>query len=306
MDDLSGIDGAPAPRKTAKDFPQELLELYDFYAHGRIDRREFLDRAAKFAVGGVTALALLRQLSPDYALARQVAPDDPAIETSRITYDSPNGHGTVNAYLVRPAGSTGKLPAVLVIHENRGLNPYIEDVARRMAKAGFMALAPDGLTSVGGYPGDDDRGRELQRTVDATKLLNDFFAGFEHLVARDDSTGKVGAVGFCYGGGVVNALAVAYPELGAGVPFYGRQAPLDGVSSIEAPLQLHYAGLDERINTGWPAYEAALQQHGKSYEVHFYPGANHGFHNDTTPRYDETAAKLAEERTIAFFRKHLI
>lgn len=306
MDDLSGIDGAPAPRKTAKDFPQELLELYDFYAHGRIDRREFLDRAAKFAVGGVTALALLRQLSPDYALARQVAPDDPAIETSRITYDSPNGHGTVNAYLVHPAGSTGKLPAVLVIHENRGLNPYIEDVARRMAKAGFMALAPDGLTSVGGYPGDDDRGRELQRTVDATKLLNDFFAGFEHLVARDDSTGKVGAVGFCYGGGVVNALAVAYPELGAGVPFYGRQAPLDGVSSIEAPLQLHYAGLDERINTGWPAYEAALQQHGKSYEVHFYPGANHGFHNDTTPRYDETAAKLAEERTIAFFRKHLI
>ncbi|WP_067217867.1 YghX family hydrolase [Stappia indica] len=305
MDDLSGIDGAPAPRKTAKDFPQELLELYDFYAHGRIDRREFLDRAAKFAVGGVTALALLRQLSPDYALARQVAPDDPAIETSRITYDSPNGHGTVNAYLVRPAGSTGKLPAVLVIHENRGLNPYIEDVARRMAKAGFMALAPDGLTSVGGYPGDDDRGRELQRTVDATRLLNDFFAGFEHLVARDDSTGKVGAVGFCYGGGVVNALAVAYPELGAGVPFYGRQAPLDGVSSIEAPLQLHYAGLDERINTGWPAYEAALQQHGKSYEVHFYPGANHGFHNDTTPRYDETAAKLAEERTIAFFRKHL-
>lgn len=306
MDDLSGIDGAPARRKTAKDFPQELLELYDFYAHGRIDRREFLDRAAKFAVGGVTALALLRQLSPDYALARQVAPDDPAIQTSRIAYPSPNGHGSVDAYLVRPAGITGKLPAVLVIHENRGLNPYIEDVARRMAKAGFMALAPDGLSSVGGYPGDDDRGRELQRTVDATKLLNDFFAGFEHLAARDDSTGKVGAIGFCYGGGVVNALAVAYPELGAGVAFYGRQAPIDGVSSIEAPLQLHYASLDERINTGWPAYEAALQQHGKSYEVHFYPGANHGFHNDTTPRYDETAAKLAEERTIAFFRKHLI
>lgn len=306
MDDLSVIDGAPARRKTAKDFPQELLELYDFYAHGRIDRREFLDRAAKFAVGGVTALALLQQLSPDYALARQVAPDDPAIETSRIAYASPNGHGTVNAYLVRPAGVAERLPAVLVIHENRGLNPYIEDVARRMAKAGFMALAPDGLTSLGGYPGDDDRGRELQRTVDATKLLNDFFAGFEHLAARDDSTGKVGAVGFCYGGGVVNALAVAYPELGAGVPFYGRQAPIDGVPSIEAPLQLHYAGLDERINTGWPAYEAALQQHGKSYEVHFYPGVNHGFHNDTTPRYDEAAARLAEDRTIAFFRKHLM
>ena len=239
------------------------------------------------------------------ALAQQVAPDDPAIETARITYPSPNGHGEVNAYLVRPAGVTGKLPAVLVIHENRGLNPYIEDVARRMAKAGFMAMAPDGLTSVGGYPGNDDQGRELQRSVDATKLLNDFFAGFEHLAARDDATGKVGAVGFCYGGGVVNAIAVAYPELAAGAPFYGRQASAEDVPAIKAPLQLHYAALDDRINAGWPAYEAALKAHDKTYEVHIYPGVNHGFHNDTTPRYDETAAKLAEERTIAFFREHL-
>ncbi|WP_417770236.1 YghX family hydrolase [Stappia sp.] len=309
MDDVGTTAGSadvtrPA-RKTAKDFPQELLELYDFYAHGRIDRREFLDRAAKYTVGGVTALALLQQLSPNYALAQQVAPDDPAIETSRITYPSPNGHGEVNAYLVRPAGVSEKLPAVLVIHENRGLNPYIEDVARRMAKAGFMAMAPDGLSSVGGYPGNDDQGRELQRSVDATKLLNDFFAGFEHLAARDDATGKVGAVGFCYGGGVVNAIAVAYPELAAGAPFYGRQASADDVPAIEAPLQLHYAALDDRINAGWPAYEAALKAHGKSYEAHIYPGVNHGFHNDTTPRYDETAAKLAEERVLAFFGEHL-
>ncbi len=198
---------SPVPRKTAKDFPQELLDLYDFYAHGKITKRDFLDRAGKFAVGGLTAAMLLNQLSPDYALAQQVQPDDPDIETARITYPSPNGHGEVNGYLVKPAGVTGKLPAILVIHENRGLNPYIEDVARRMAKAGFLALAPDGLTSVGGYPGNDDEGRTLQRTVDGTKLMNDFFAGFEFLLNHDDSTGKVGAVGFCYGGGVVTAPA---------------------------------------------------------------------------------------------------
>ena len=212
----------PGLRKTAKDFPQELLDLYDFYAHGKMTKREFLDKAGKFAVGGITASVLLGQLAPNYALAQQVAPDDNDITTERMTYQSPNGNGDVNGYLVKPAGVVGKLPAVLVIHENRGLNPYIEDVARRMAKAGFMALAPDGLTSVGGYPGSDDKGRELQRTVDRGKLLNDFFAGFEHLLGREDSTGKVGAVGFCYGGGVVNAISVAYPELSAGVPFYGR------------------------------------------------------------------------------------
>jgi carboxymethylenebutenolidase len=298
-------DLTPIRRKTAKDFPQELLDLYDYYAHGKITKREFLDRAAKFAIGGVTAAVLLNQLSPDYALAQQVPADDPAIETSRVTYPSPNGNGDVNAYLVRPAGVTGKLPAVLVIHENRGLNPYIEDVARRMGKAGFMALAPDGLTSVGGYPGTDEKGRELQRTVDREKLLNDFFAGFEYVSAREDCTGKVGAVGFCYGGGVVNAIAVAYPELAAGVPFYGRQPAPEDAAAIEAPLLLQYAGLDERINEGWPAYEAALKAAGKTYTAHIYPDVNHGFHNDTTPRYDAEAAKLAEERTIAFFKEHL-
>ena len=292
-------------RKTAKDFPQELLELYDYYVHGRITKREFLDRAAKFAMGGVTAAALLQQLSPDYALAQQVAPDDPAIATSRITYDSPNGNGKVNAYLVRPAGGAEKLAAVLVVHENRGLNPYIEDVARRLGKAGFMAMAPDGLTSVGGYPGNDEKGRELQKQVDPKKLMNDFFAGFEYLLKRDDSTGKVGAVGFCYGGGVVNAIAVAYPELAAGVPFYGRQPPVGDVPAIKAPLLLHYAGLDEGINAGWPAFEAALKANGKTYTAYVYPNVNHGFHNDTTPRYDAAAAKLAEERTIAFFKEHL-
>ena len=296
----------PVRRMTAKDFPQELLDLYDFYAHGKITKREFLNGAAKFAVGGVTAAVLLQQLSPNYALAQQVAADDPDIVTERITYPSPNGHGEVNAYLVKPAGATGKLPAVLVIHENRGLNPYIEDVTRRLGKAGFMTMAPDGLTSVGGYPGSDDKGRELQQTVDSTKLMNDFFAGFEFLLNHDDSTGKVGAVGFCYGGGVVNAIAVAYPELAAGVPFYGRQPDPADVSKIEAPLLLQYAELDERINAGWPAYEEALKANNKTYEAHMYPGVNHGFHNDTTPRYDEAAASLAEDRTIAFFKEHLM
>jgi carboxymethylenebutenolidase len=249
---------------------------------------------------------LLGELSPNYALAQQVAPDDADIESSRITYPSPNGHGEINAYLVRPAGAEGNLPGVLVIHENRGLNPYIEDVARRMAKAGFMALAPDGLTPVGGYPGNDDEGRALQKTVDGEKLMNDFFAAFEYLKAREDCTGKVGAVGFCYGGGVVNALAVAYPELAAGVPFYGRQPAAADVSFIEAPLLIQLAELDERINAGWPEYEAALKAAGKDYEVHIYPATNHGFHNDTTPRYDAEAAKLAEERTIAFFKQHLM
>jgi carboxymethylenebutenolidase len=295
----------PVRRKTAKDFPQELLDLYDFYAHGKITKREFLDRAGKFAIGGLTAAALLNQLSPNYAFAQQVAADDPEIETSRISYPSPNGHGEVNGYLVKPAGATGKLPGVLVIHENRGLNPYIEDVARRMAKAGFVALAPDGLTSVGGYPGNDDEGRALQKTVDGTKLMNDFFAGFEFLLAHADTTDKVGAVGFCYGGGVVNAIAVAYPELGAGVPFYGRQPSASDVPAIQAPLLLHYGALDERINAGWPAYEEALKANGKTYEAFIYEGANHGFHNDTTPRYDEKQAKLAEQRTVAFFKRYL-
>ena len=295
----------PTQRMTAKDFDQELLELYDYYAHGQITKREFLDRAAKFAVGGLTAAALLNMMSPNYALAQQVNFNDEDILPEYITYPSPNGHGEVRAYLVKPANLSGPAPAIVVVHENRGLNPYIEDVARRVAKAGFIALAPDGLTSVGGYPGNDAEGRELQQTVDGEKLMNDFFAAYEFLADHSDTTGKVGCVGFCYGGGVCNAMAVAYPELGASVPFYGRQANAADVPKIQAPLLIHYAELDERINEGWPAYEAALKEHGKTYTAHIYPGVNHGFHNDSTPRYDEAAAELAWDRTIAFFNEHL-
>ena len=291
-------------RLTAKDFAPELLELYDYYAHGQINRREFLDRAALLTLGG-TALSLLTALSPNYALAEQVSFTDPAIVAEYVMYPSPNGNGQVRGYLVRPAKVEGKLPAVVVVHENRGLNPYIEDVARRLAKAGFIALAPDGLTSVGGYPGNDEQGLALQQKVDPTRLMNDFFAAVEWLMHHDASTGKVGITGFCYGGGVANAAAVAYPELGAAVSFYGRQPGADEVSRIQAPLMLHYAGLDTRINEGWPAFEQALKANGKVYEAHVYPGVNHGFHNDSTPRYDEAAATLAWDRTLACFGKYL-
>lgn len=292
-------------RMTAKDFSPELLELYDFYAHGRISKREFLEKAGRYTVGGLTAAAILGMMSPNYALAMQVAADDPGIVGETITYPSPNGNGEVKGYLVRPAGATGKLPGVVVVHENRGLNPYIEDVARRLAKAGFLALAPDGLTSVGGYPGNDEAGRDLQAKVDPTKLMNDFFAAVEWLMASDQSTGRVGIIGFCYGGGVANAAAVAYPELAAAVPFYGRQPDAADVARVKAPLLIHYAGLDERVNAGWPAYEAALQAAGTRYEAFIYEGVNHGFHNDSTPRYDEAAATLAWDRTIAFLRANL-
>lgn len=292
-------------RMTAKDFDQELLDLYDFYAHGKITKRQFLDRAGKFAVGGLSAIALLNMLSPNYALAQQVSFNDPDIHADYITYPSPNGTGDVRGYLVRPAGVDEPLPAVLVIHENRGLNPYIEDVARRLAKAGFMALAPDGLTSVGGYPGNDADGRELQKTVDRVELMNDFFKGFEYLLNREDCTGKVGAVGFCYGGGVVSAIAVAYPELAAGVPFYGRQPAAEDVAKIQAPLLVQMGELDERINAGWPDFEAALQSNDKVYEAYIYENANHGFHNDSTPRYDEEMANLAWDRTIDWFNTYL-
>ena len=294
-------------RLTARDFDPELLELYDYYAHGMMSKREFLNRAGKFAVGGVTAVALLNMLSPTYAFAEQVSFNDPDIKAEFVEYDSPDGNGTVRAYLVKPtkAGIAEKLPAVLVVHENRGLNPYIKDVARRVAKSGFMALAPDGLTSVGGYPGNDDDGKALQKTVDRAKLMNDFFAGYEHLVGRNDSTGKVGCVGFCYGGGVCNALAVAYPELSASVPYYGRQAKAEDVPRIQAPLLLHYGELDKRVNAGRPAYEAALKANNKTYTAHIYENANHGFHNDSTPRYDEKMAALSWQRTIDFFNQHL-
>jgi carboxymethylenebutenolidase len=292
-------------RLTAKDFPQELLELYDFYAHGKITKREFFDRAAKFAVGGVTAAALLSSLSPNYALAQQVSFTDPDIVAEYITYPSPNGNGEVRGYLARPAKASGRVAGVVVVHENRGLNPYIEDVARRIAKAGFVALAPDGLTSQGGYPGNDEKGSELQRKVDPEKLMNDFFAAIEFLMQSGLTTGKVGITGFCYGGGVANAAAVAYPELGAAVPFYGRQPRAEDVPRIKAPLLLHYGELDTNVNQGWPAYEAALKAAGKTYEAYIYPGANHGFHNDSTPRYDEAAAKLAWDRTIDWFKHYL-
>lgn len=294
-----------APRKRASDFDPRLLEIFDGYVHGDISKREFLRGAGKLAAIGVTGAMVLDQLKPDYALAQQVAPDDPAITTQRISYPSPKGHGDIDGLMARPAKADGKLPAVLVIHENRGLNPYIEDVARRAAKAGYLALAPDGLTPVGGYPGNDDDGRTMQRSLDRAKLMEDFFAAFEFLRDHQDSTGKVGAVGFCYGGGVCNALAVAYPDLAASVPFYGRQAATEDVPSINAPLLIHYAGEDSRINAGWPEYKAALDSNDKDYQVHFYDGVGHGFHNDSTPRYDEAAAKLAWERTLAFFAEHL-
>ncbi len=293
------------PRKRANDFDPHLLELFDGYVHGKMSKRAFLDHAAKYAVGGVTAAALFDSLKPNYALAQQVAPDDLEIVTEVVEYPSPEGHGTVRGLMARPAAGTGALPAVLVVHENRGLNPYIEDVVRRLGKAGYLALGPDGLTSLGGHPGDDERGREMQSSLDEAKLMEDFFAGYEFLAAHDRSTGRVGAVGFCYGGGACNALPVAYPTLSAAVPFYGRQPADEDVAAIEAPLQLHYAGLDERVNAGWLEFEAALEANGKTYEAYFYPGANHGFHNDTTPRYDAEAAELAWSRTLEFFERNL-
>lgn len=292
-------------RLTAKDFPQELLDYYDYYAHGKINKREFLQLAGKYAVGGMTALALFNLLKPDYARATQVAFTDPDIHAEYITYPSPNGHGEVRGYLVKPANASAKSPAVVVVHENRGLNPYIEDVARRVAKAGYIALAPDGLSSVGGYPGNDDEGRALQQKVDPTKLMNDFFAAIEFMQQHPEASGKVGITGFCYGGGVANAAAVAYPELACAVPFYGRQPPAAEVAKIRAPLLLHYAGLDKNINEGWPAYEKALKAEKKIYQAWIYESVNHGFHNDSTPRYDQAAAELAWRRTLDWFEKYL-
>ncbi len=292
-------------RKRASDFHPRILEIFDGYVHGKMSKREFIAQAGRYTTAGVTGAMILEQLQPNYAWAQQVAADDPEIETQVIEYESPEGHGTIRALMARPAGATGPLPAVLVIHENRGLNPYIEDVVRRTAKAGYLALGPDGLTPLGGYPGTDEAGREMQSQIDAAQLMEDFFAAFEFLRDHEDSTGRVGCVGFCYGGGVCNALAVAYPDLAASVPFYGRQPTASDVPQIQAPLMIHYAGLDERINAGWEEYGVALEENGKAFSVHFYPDVNHGFHNDTTPRYDEAAATLAWDRTLAFFDTHL-
>lgn len=294
-------------RKTANEFPQELLDLFDTYVHGQIDRRAFLAGAQKFATGGLTAMAIWESLRPNYAWAQQVPKDDARIKTETATVPSPQGNGTIKGYLVHPVSKTEKkFPGVLVIHENRGLNPYIEDVARRLGTEGYMAFAPDGLTSVGGYPGDDEKGGAAFRTVDRQKMSEDFIAAAKWLKARPDCTGKIGAVGFCYGGGIVNMLAVKLgSDLAAGVPFYGAQPPVEDVPKIKAPLMLQYAGLDTRINGGWPAYEAALKANHVPYEGFIYEGANHGFHNDTTPRYDEKSAKLAWKRTLDFFAKYL-
>jgi carboxymethylenebutenolidase len=293
-------------RERAQDFDQELLDLYDDYAHGRLSRRDFARRATAFAVGGITVEALLERLSPNYALAQQVKPDDARINTETITYESPKGGGKMRGLLARPKAEDAKFPAVLVIHENRGLNPYIEDVARRLAVQGFLALAPDALTPLGGYPGNDDEGRAMQAKRNPAQMIEDFIAAAEALKAHPKSNGKVGAVGFCYGGGVVNTLAFRIPKtIAAGVPFYGRQPSADNVPEIEAPLLIHYAGLDTRVNEGWPAFERALKASNKKYEAFIYPNVNHGFHNDTTPRYDKQAAGLAWTRTIEFFKEHL-
>ncbi|MGE0404966.1 MAG: YghX family hydrolase [Candidatus Korobacteraceae bacterium] len=292
-------------RKTAANFDPELLKLFDLYVHGGVSRREFLDKAARFAVGGLTAAALLESLSPNYAWAEQVPKDDARIRGEYIHYESPKGQGKMKAYFVAPAKPSSKLPGVVVIHENRGLNPYIEDVARRLAVAGFLAMAPDALTPLGGYPGDDDKGREMQSKLDGAKMIEDFIAAGNQLKSRPECSGKIGAVGFCYGGGVVNTMAVRMPDLAAGVPFYGRQPDAADVPKIKAALLIHYAGNDERINAGWPAYEAALKAAGVKYSGFIYDGVNHGFHNDTTPRFDQAAATLAWDRTIEFFNKTL-
>ena len=291
-------------RKTASDFDPELLILFDAYVHGAIDRRGFLDRARKFAVGGMTAAMLLDTLNPKFAEAQQVSPDDKRLETSSVEYPSPQGNTTMRGYLARPA-KAGRLPSILVVHENRGLNPHIEDIARRLALDNFMAFAPDALFPIGGYPGDEDKARELFRTLDQTKTREDFVAAANYLRTRPDSTGRLGAVGFCYGGGIVNMLATRVPELAAGVPFYGGPAPTADVPKIKAALMLQFAENDDRVNAAWPEYKSALEAAGVPHEAHVYPGTQHGFNNDTTPRYDEKAAGLAWTRTVAFFNKHL-
>jgi carboxymethylenebutenolidase len=292
-------------RKKASDFPQEVLNLFDGYVHGRMNRRDFLDQAAKYAVGGMTAAAMLESLKPNFAWAEQVAKDDKRIHTERLDYDSPNGSGKMRGYFARPAKVAGKTPGVLVIHENRGLNPYIEDVARRLAVEGYIAFAPDALAPLGGYPGDEDKAREMFAKQDGKKRIEDLVTGASVLKGRAEFNGKMGAVGFCFGGGICNLLAVRLPDLAASVPFYGVQPPAADVPKIKAALLIHYAEHDERIDSGWPAYETALKENKVRYETHFYPGTQHGFHNDTTPRYDEAAAKLAWSRTLAHFKKHL-
>ena len=290
---------------TSKDFDPRILKLFDGYVHGKLSRRDFLERAAGFTTAGVTAASILTALSPDYALAQQVDPDDASIRTSYKKYASPRGAGVMQGYFARPAVIDHKLPGVVVVHENRGLNPYIEDVARRLAVAGFIAFAPDALFPLGGYPGNDDDGRTMQRERDSREMVEDFSAALDFLQEHPDSSGKVGITGFCFGGGVVMRLAVERPDLGAGVAFYGRHPSGSDAASVTAPLMIHHGELDERVNASWPEFRDGLDEAGKVYEHHVYEDANHGFHNDTTPRFDKEAADLAWERTIAFFSRHL-
>jgi carboxymethylenebutenolidase len=292
-------------RKKASDYPPEVLKLFDGYVHGAISRRQFLDRAAKFAVGGFTAAAMLESLQPNFAWAQQVPKTDSRIHAEYLTYPSPQGSGTMRGYFARPAAGGGKRPGVVVVHENRGLNPYIEDVARRLAVENYVAFAPDALTPVGGYPGDEDKARDLFAKLDDRKRMEDLLGAVPFLAVRAECNGSVGAVGFCFGGTTVNQMAVRFPDLDAAVPFYGRQPSAADTPKIKAPLLIHYAGEDQNINAGWPAWKEALDKAAVKYREFTYPGTQHGFHNDTTPRYDEGAAKLAWSRTLAFFKENL-
>jgi len=285
---------------------QEVFDLYDDYAHNRIDRRQFINKLSAYAIGGITVASLLSFIMPNYKDTLQIKSDDPRLTSDFITYDSSKGGGKIRALLSLPKETDKKLPGVIVVHENRGLNPYIEDVGRRAALAGFISLAPDALTPLGGYPGNDDEGRTMQRQRDSNEMLEDFMAAYETLKADPKCSGKVGVVGFCFGGWISNMMAVKIPDLGAAVPFYGRQPDADSVPQINAPLLIHYAGLDTRVNEGWPAYEEALKKNKKEYIAHIYPNVNHGFHNDSTPRYDKDAAELAWKRTIEFFKEKLV
>jgi len=288
-----------------EEISQEVFDLYDDYAHNRLDRRQFIDRLSLYAVGGLTVTSLLGFIMPNYKDTMQIRPDDPRLISDFITYQSPEGGGEIRGLLSKPADTNEKLPGIVVVHENRGLNPHIEDVGRRAGLAGFVSLAPDALTPLGGYPGNDDDGRALQRQRDRNEMLEDFIAAYEYLKEHPACTGKVGVVGFCFGGWISNMMAVKLPDLSAAVPFYGGQPPAESVPDIQAPLLLHYAGLDKRVNEGWPEYEKALKEHNKEYIAHIYPDVNHGFHNDSTPRYDKPAAELAWQRTIDFFREKL-
>jgi carboxymethylenebutenolidase len=289
-----------------EDIKQEVFDLYDDYAHNRIERRDFMQKLSTYAVGGVTIASLMSFLMPDYKGGIQIRQDDPRLKSEYVNYASPKGGGTIKGLLSKPADTKKKLGGVVVVHENRGLNPHIEDVARRAALAGFVSFAPDALTPLGGYPGTDDEGRELQSKRDRNEMLEDFIAAYNFLKNHKDCTGKAGVVGFCFGGWISNMMAVRIPDLAAAVPFYGGQAPAEDVPKIKAPLLLHFASLDTRVNEGWPAYEAALKENKKEYIAHMYPDVNHGFHNDTTPRYDKAAAELAWKRTIDFFNEKLM